>query len=68
MCGLHSFVRTRQMSRRPSQIIAQIVEKIYYKSVLFFFAVNYLECNISEKTNRVSGKTTLRIDNRHWNL
>ena len=53
---------------RPSQILAQIVEKLDYESVYFFFAVNYLECNISEKPNRVSGKITLMIDNRYWNL
>ena len=53
---------------RPSQILAQIVEKLDYESVYFLFAVIHLECNISENSRRVSGKIILRIYNSHWNL
>ena len=53
---------------RPSQILAQIVEKLDYESVYFFFAVIHLECNISGKPCKESGKIDLRIDNSHWNL
>ena len=33
---------------RPSQILAQIVEKLDYESVFFFFEVIHLEWNVCE--------------------
>ena len=53
---------------RLLQILAQIMEKLDYESVYFFFVVIHLGCNIFEKPCRMPGKITLRIDNSHWNL
>ena len=54
------------MIKKYILVLAPIVEKLDYD--FFFFAVIHLECNISEKPYRVSGKITLRIDKRHWTL